>query len=55
MAECTGDLEDDAQFSCAYRSTCDFFITNDKGLLERPENPNLKVMTPQAFVAAMQD
>ena len=54
MAEPNGDLEDDAQFSCAYRSCCDFFLTNDRGLLERPENANLKVMTPQAFVAEMQ-
>ena len=54
LKESARNLEDNAQFSCAYRSVCDYFITNDKGLLERPENANLKVITPADFVAAMQ-
>jgi len=54
MNNYTGDLEDDAQYACAYDGCCDFFITRDKKLLNRnaPGCP-MRVMSPEVFVSQM--
>lgn len=46
----SGDLEDDAQFSCAYEGCCDFFITRDKKQLVRENNTPMKIISPGDFV-----
>lgn len=51
-----GDLEDDAQYACAYDGGCDYFLTRDKRMYER-NNPlcPMTVISPEEFVAAMKE
>ena len=51
----SGDFEDDIQYACAYNNVCDYFITRDKALLLRSEDPlcPMTVISPEDFVAAM--
>ncbi|MBR4775528.1 MAG: PIN domain-containing protein [Bacteroidales bacterium] len=51
----TGDFEDDALFSLAQLTLCDYFITSDKKLREvhGQRDPNIKVLSPEEFAQAM--
>lgn len=49
-----GDFEDAAQYDAAYSSSCDFFLTRDKGILGRTENATvMKAITPEDFMDQM--
>ncbi len=51
----TGDVEDDAQYACAYDACCDYFITRDKDLLAHNSDLNpMTVVSPEDFLEAMQ-
>ena len=50
----SGDFEDAAQYEAAYSSSCDYYLTRDKGILSRTENANvMKAITPEGFMGLM--
>lgn len=50
----SGDFEDAAQYEAAYSSSCDYYLTRDKGILSRTENTNvMKAITPEDFMGLM--
>ena len=50
----SGVFEDAAQYEAAYSSSCDYYLTRDKGILSRTENANvMKAITPEDFMGLM--
>ena len=49
----SGDLEHDAQFTCAYDNCCDYFITRDRNFLNRPNSTPMTLISPESFVSQM--